>query len=71
MKKPYKIIEEKLMLVEEPMAEYNLRQAEENNSLPDELLIDVLRYTTIAREEKRMISHEDVYGMLATKLGWK
>lgn len=52
MKKPYKIIEEKLMLVEEPMAEYNLRQAEENNSLPDELLIDVLRYTTIAREEK-------------------
>lgn len=71
MKKPYKIIEEKLMLVEEPMAEYNLRQAEENNSLPDELLIDVLRYTAIAREEKRMISHEDVYGMLATKLGWK
>ncbi len=59
------------MVVKEPMAEYNVNKMEENNLLSDELLIDALRYAAVAREQKRMIPHEEVYGLVAAKLGWE
>ncbi len=47
------------------------KSVEEKPMVANELLIDALRYATVAREQKRMIPHEEVYGLLAAKLGWK
>lgn len=71
MKKSYKPVEEKPMVAKEPVAAYSVNKMRENNLLSDELLIDAVRYAAIAREQKRMIPHEEVYGLLAAKLGWK
>lgn len=59
------------MVVKEPMAEYSVNKMEENNLLSDEFLIDAVRYAAVAREQKRMIPHGEVYGLLVAKLGWK
>ena len=62
---------EKPIVAKEPVAEYSVNKMGENNLLSDKLFIDAVRYAIIEREQKRMIPHKEVYGLLAAKLGRK
>ena len=79
MKKSYKKVEKKEQVAKEPIAEYGPSKGMERQSasnkkegyLPSEILVNAAKYTTVAREQGRMVSNDDVYDVLAHKLGWK
>ncbi len=72
MKKDYEAHEESPMKVEEPEPIYGTATiAEQQKHLPDDILIDAVRYADIAKASGRMIPHNEVYGIIANRLGWK
>lgn len=66
----YKEHEESRKAVNEPGAEYSI-ESQRMDYLPEELLVDAIKYVRIAREKGRMIPNQNVYGLLSEKLGWK
>ncbi len=58
--------------VNEPVMEYRSSSAVgERELLSDEIIIGAAKYAQIAREKGRMIPNNEVYGLLADRLGWK
>lgn len=57
--------------VNEPIMEYrSLSTIEETELLSNEIIIGAVKYTQIAREKGRMVPNNEVYGLLADRLGW-
>lgn len=81
MKKPYKKREKdnKEVIAQEPVMNYRVQDKVRSqlsfnageNVLPEELIISMAEYAIEARKEGQMILHDDVYDVLASKLGWK
>lgn len=56
--------------VNEPIMEYRSPSTiEETELLSDEIIIGAVKYAQIAREKGRMVPNNEVYGLLADRLG--
>lgn len=56
----------------EPMMEYRSSDVMgEVKLLSDEIIIGAIKYAQIARENERVIPNDQVYRLLADRLGWK
>lgn len=56
----------------EPVVEYYSPSIlERGELLSDEILIGTIKYAKVAREKGRMIPNNEVYQLLADRLGWK
>lgn len=70
--KQYKDQESSKQIVGEPAMEYcSSSVTEDANYLPDDVLIGAIKYNQIAREKHRMIPNQEIYSLLADRLGWK
>lgn len=70
--KTYKKQEPTKQTVNEPVMEYcSPAVIGEVEMLPDEIIIGAVKYAQIARKEGRVIPNNEVYGLLADRLGWK
>jgi len=82
MKKRYKKqADEELPIANEPIGEYGVRDRmkhsrqsvsdDEINFLPEEILVQAVKYAEKAREEGLLIPSNSVYDILALRMGWK
>lgn len=72
--KEYKKQEPIKQTLNEPVVEYcssSVSTVEEVEFLSDEIIIGAVKYAQVAREKGRMIPNDEVYGLLAERLGWK
>lgn len=68
--KAYKKQEPIERTVNEPIMEYrSLSTIEETELLSNEIIIRAVKYAQIAREKGRMVPNNEVYGLLADRLG--
>lgn len=59
----YKEQDENRRVIGEPAIEYSSVR-ENGEYLPDVILVGAIKYAHMARDKRRMISNEDVYGVL-------
>lgn len=70
--KSYKKQDEASPSVNEEALEYHTSLSiNETVYLPDEVLVGAIKYAQIARDNGRMIPHNEVYATIATKLRWR
>ncbi len=66
----YNIDLETPMTVNEPAVSYGYSVEEVDRLLPDDIILEAVRYCAQARSEGRMIPNDKVQGLLAERFGW-